>query len=90
MFFVSETLNRTKRVVTGNYDPGRFSAYSSSNLLYEKNNYNKYLTAYTEKSVKWPWIVRLHFNGKRGKRCGGTLIARNIVITAAHCVKGIQ
>jgi len=35
------------------------------------------------KSGQWPWQVAINRNGYF--RCGGTLIARNWVLTAAHC-----
>merc|ERR1712226_78711 len=34
----------------------------------------------------WPWQVLMLFNGQPG--CGGTLIAPQWVVTAAHCVYG--
>ncbi|NWZ12659.1 CEL2A elastase, partial [Agelaius phoeniceus] len=36
----------------------------------------------------WPWQVSLQYNanGKWSHTCGGTLIATNWVMTAAHCI----
>ncbi|KAG0428350.1 hypothetical protein HPB47_024667, partial [Ixodes persulcatus] len=38
---------------------------------------------------EFPWMVSLHIT-KKNKRafCGGSLIKRNIVLTAAHCMRG--
>ena len=34
---------------------------------------------------EWPWQAWIHINGK-GFSCGGSLITRQWVVTAAHCM----
>ena len=42
----------------------------------------------TADANKWPWQVRLFEDSfDIGGSCGGTLIARQWVLTAAHCTK---
>ncbi|KAI9290797.1 trypsin-like serine protease [Neoconidiobolus thromboides FSU 785] len=35
---------------------------------------------------KYPWLVSLQFNGRHG--CGGVILNKNTVLTAAHCSQG--
>lgn len=35
---------------------------------------------------EWPWIASLHFMPSKEYFCGGTIVSRHHVLTAAHCV----
>jgi len=35
----------------------------------------------------WPWQILLQYDGRAG--CGGSLIRKNWVVTAAHCISGV-
>jgi hypothetical protein len=35
----------------------------------------------------WPWIVSLRVAATGGHWCGGTVVAADLILTAAHCVK---
>ena len=55
-----------------------------------KNIRSRYRRVVNGKPVRhsWDWIVRLHFfidESDLASLCGGTVINRNSILTAAHC-----
>lgn len=41
-----------------------------------------------EPAFKYPWMVAIYRYGEYW--CGGTLVAQNLVVTAAHCMGGAR
>ena len=68
-----------------------FTILIYSNLTLADLKSPKIIGGATSSSNAWPWMVAIyHSQGIRGKKfqCGGSLIDKDWVLTAAHCVKG--
>ncbi|XP_048023193.1 LOW QUALITY PROTEIN: enteropeptidase [Megalobrama amblycephala] len=59
---------------------------SETNVETDRNQAGKVVGGQDAQEGAWPWIVSLHWLGRHV--CGATLIDREWLITAAHCVYG--
>jgi len=51
-----------------------------------RDDFDKIVGGAVANPHSWPWIVRMQFNGHGG--CGGSIINKHWIITAAHCCSG--
>ena len=57
------------------------------------NRFGRILNGRDAMRKQWPWMVLIRYKiriSDKQKLCGGTLISRNWVLTAAHCVSPVE
>jgi secreted trypsin-like serine protease len=67
-----------------------FFSCGKSDVIYEKELISGSIINGEESSnTEHPWQVSLQYGGFNQHFCGGSLIAKNLILTAAHCVESV-
>lgn len=64
---------------------------AGAKLSSKKSPHARIYNGYLASKADFPYIVGIRANeGTLSHFCGGTIIAKNFILTAAHCTKGFE
>eukprot|EP00794_Sanderia_malayensis_P015871 gene15871-17470_t len=72
--------------VTTNPQPATTAALVSGDCGHPEVQQSRVLAGINATKGSWPWQILMLFNGRT--MCGGSIVAPNWIVTAAHCVSG--